>query len=66
MQIVGGRITVASWPRRPWVGSRSAGEGGMGKAILSRVCRSITEVRASAEAAGNGGWHWGWGLWPLG
>lgn len=27
----------------------------MGKAILSRVCRSITEVRAGAEAAGNGG-----------
>lgn len=43
-----------------------AGEGEMGKTIPSRVCGSVTEVRAGAKAAGNGRWHWGWGLWSLG
>lgn len=38
----------------------------MRKTIPSRVCGSVTEVRAGAEAAGNGRWHWGWGLWSLG
>lgn len=55
MQIVGGGSRWLPGRGGPGQALDPAGEGGMGKAILSRVCRSITEVRAGAEAAGNGG-----------
>lgn len=53
MQIVGGGSRWLPGRGGPGQALDPAGEGGMGKAILSRGCRSITEVRAGAEAAGN-------------